>query len=100
MLRISLGDFDFGESTKLNSFDNSLYWITWLFLVTLTCIIFLNFIIAEVSESYAKVNVRVKGLIAQERAQLIEEAEDMMLESQKMNKDKFPMFLVTREVLK
>ena len=77
-LRISLGDFDFGESTQMEPFENYLFWLTWIILVTMTCIVFLNFIIAEVSASYESVNERVKGLIEQERAQLIKESEDMM----------------------
>jgi hypothetical protein len=51
-----------------------MFWFTWIIIVTMTCIIFLNFIIAEVSASYEKVNVRVKGLIEKERVQLIKEA--------------------------
>lgn len=42
-------------------------------------IIFLNFIIAEVSSSYQVVSDHINGLIEKERSQLIEEAEDMML---------------------
>jgi len=98
VLRISLGDFDFGESTFLGQFDNLLFWVIWFIVVVMTCIVFLNFIIAEVSASYEKVNEKVKGLIEQERAQLINEAEDMMLESQKQNPMIFPKYLITREV--
>jgi|DEB0MinimDraft_12_1074336.scaffolds.fasta_scaffold38495_1 hypothetical protein len=58
-VRIALGDFDFGESTQLEPFENVLFWLTWVILVTMTCIVFLNFIIAEVSASYASVKERV-----------------------------------------
>ena len=44
----------------------------------MTCVVFLNFIIAEVSSSYASVKNNVKGLIMKERAALIKESEDMM----------------------
>jgi hypothetical protein len=50
--RLSLADFDFGEASLLDPFDNVTYWITWLFIVYMTSIVFLNFIIAEVSNSY------------------------------------------------
>lgn len=55
VLRLSLGDFDFSESSLLDPFENIIYWITWLFIVCLTNIVFLNFVIAEVSASYQKV---------------------------------------------
>jgi len=63
VLRIALGDFDFAESTALAPFDNIVYWFTWLFLVMLASVIFLNFIIAEVSASYENVNQNIEGLI-------------------------------------
>ena len=51
-LRIALGDFDFDPSQYVTLEENWLYWIVWLMVVTMTCIIFLNFIIAEASNSY------------------------------------------------
>ena len=56
ILRTSLGDYDFGESTYLPPYENLWYWATWVIIVIVTSIIFLNFIIAEVSTSYAIVN--------------------------------------------
>ena len=53
--------------------------MTWLIMVVMTCIVFLNFIIAEVSASYETVKSKLKGLFMQERCSLIQEAEDMML---------------------
>lgn len=98
VLRISLGDFDFSESCYLNPFENYIYWAVWFLLVLLTCIIFLNFIVAEVSASYNKVNECVKGLVEQERAQLIKESEDMMLQRWKNDPKKFPKYLIRREI--
>jgi len=46
--------------------------------VTMTCIIFLNFIIAEVSSSYSKVKDKLKYLERKERLSLIKESEDML----------------------
>ena len=76
--RISLGDFDFDASTKLDDFENIVFWFVWFAIVMMTCIIFLNFIIAEVSSSYEEVKTHIKGLILKERASLIKESEDMM----------------------
>lgn len=55
VLRMSLGDFDFSESTQLSPIQNYLFWLVWLILVIITCIVFMNFIIAEVSSSYTQV---------------------------------------------
>ena len=98
VLRISLGDFDFSESCYLNPFENYIYWAVWIFIVMLTCIVFLNSIVAEVSASYNKVNDCIKGLIEQERAQLIKESEDMMLQRWKDDPKKFPKYLIRREI--
>ena len=55
-LRLSLGDFDFGvltnENNDLNERQHILFWGVWLFIVFFSSLIFLNFIIAEVSNSY------------------------------------------------
>jgi hypothetical protein len=40
---------------KLGAADNMLFWILWLIGVVITSIVFLNFIVAEASASYAKV---------------------------------------------
>ena len=98
LLRMSLGDFDFGETVYMLPWENRVFWVIWVLLVIITMVIFLNFIIAEVSASYADVQEEITGRIQQDRAQLIDEAEDMMLESQRNNPDKFPTYLVIREV--
>ena len=51
-LRMSLGDFDFMASIYLSNAENYIYWIVWFLVVLMTCIVFLNFIIAEASNSY------------------------------------------------
>jgi hypothetical protein len=96
VIRISLGDFDFAESSELDQFQNICFWVTWIFMVLITCIIFLNFIIAEVSASYEKVKTRLHGLFLKERASLIQESEDM-IQQNKTDPNKFPKYLITRE---
>ena len=100
-LRLSLGDFDFGvlEGDKLNAKQHWLFWIIWVFMVIFSALIFLNFIIAEVSNSYSGVKVNIDALIYKERAGLIEEAEDIMpANTRKNNKIKFPKYIVIREL--
>lgn len=96
--RFSLADFDFGASTMLDPFHNIIFWIVWYCIVIMTCVIFLNFIIAEVSSSYENVKSNIDGLILKERAALIKESEEMMQKSSKTNQKLFPKFLITREV--
>ena len=49
ILRFSLGDFNFSLTNHLSEFERVIFWITWVIIVIMTCVIFLNFIIAEVS---------------------------------------------------
>ena len=65
-LRIAMGDFDFGAANFLTPNENILYWVIWLMVVTMTCIIFLNFIIAEASASYEKVKSNLTAMINKE----------------------------------
>ena len=56
-LRLSLGDFDFSvltdEDAPLQPAEHVMFWSSWLIMVMFSALIFLNFIIAEVSNSYA-----------------------------------------------
>jgi hypothetical protein len=100
MFRISLGDFDFGilSGDTLSTEQQWLYWILWMFIVIFTALIFMNFIIAEVSNSYAVVKESVTQLVNKDRAGLIGEAEDMLGEAAKANQTKFPKFIVQRVI--
>lgn len=73
--RQSLGDFDFEASMYLNQEENILYWIIWLVVIGVTCIIFLNFIIAEASASYESIKSRLSAMVYKEKGSLIAEAE-------------------------
>merc|ERR1711935_1305341 len=100
MLRISLGDFDFTElkGNRMTPADHLLIWMMWLVMVTFSLLIFLNFIIAEVSSSYGKVKGDIDALVQQERARLILEAEDVLTdEIKRNNKTKFPKYFIVRE---
>ena len=95
--RISLGDFDFSPATKLDPFYNIIFWIIWFMIVLFTCIVFLNFVIAEVQSSYQSVKENIDGLILKEKASLIKESEDLMPKREKKNKKLFPKYLIMRE---
>lgn len=52
-VRISMGDFAvIAAADYLPETQNYLFWLIWLLTVILTCIVFLNFIVAEASNSY------------------------------------------------
>ena len=77
-LRLSLGDPAACEAAKwLAQMENIIFWLVWLLITIVTAIIFLNFIVAEASASYAKVTDTLELVIWQEQASLILEAEDM-----------------------
>ena len=61
VIRISLGDFDFEGNIYLDEFETWVFWAIWIAIVLITCIIFLNFIIAEASASYEKVKENLKA---------------------------------------
>ena len=67
-------------------------------MVIFSSLIFLNFIIAEVSNSYSKVKEKIDELIYKERAGLINEAEDIKMKATKLNnKQQFPRYVVVRQ---
>ena len=70
-LRMSMGDFGFDSAILLDPAENVIYWFTWLLIVLITCIIFLNFISAEASASYEKVSADLDAFILSEKAALI-----------------------------
>lgn len=96
-LRIAMGDFDFDPSLYLSPQENILYWFIWLCVVIMTCIIFLNFIIAEASNSYQNVKDNLTALVNKERASLIAEAESQIPSNYK-DDCMFPKYIVVREV--
>lgn len=95
VLRLSLGDFTFdvlNEPDHVLNDDKTLslnphrvsptqhiiFWTVWILMVVFSSLVFLNFIIAEVSNSYHKVLSEIDSLIYRERATLTQEAEDIM----------------------
>jgi len=101
-LRLALGDFDFGvldnPDRPLNSKQHILFWLVWCLMVCLSSLIFLNFIIAEVSNSYGKVRVRVDEEVQKERASLITDVEAVLSPAYKKSHPKlYPRYVVIRE---
>jgi len=75
-LRISVGDFDFTQLGDLSVREFQMWWFVWILVFFMGCLIFLNFIIAEVGESYAKVKDNLESRVYRERAKMVREVED------------------------
>jgi len=112
-VRLSLGDFAFevlegatvdevkaGEENDdaLTAKQHIIFWVVWILMVVFSALVFLNFIIAEVSNSYQTVKKDIKALIYKERAALTKEAEDIMSKDQRLDRKFFPKYFVIREV--
>ena len=97
-LRMSMGDFSaIGDSKALQHAENILFWLLWGLTVCVSCIIFLNFIVAEASASYTKVTETLQEVIQQEKAALIAESEEMAIGRFKNNQN-YPRYLIVREI--
>jgi hypothetical protein len=96
VFRTSIGDFDFDAAGFLEQRQNILFWFVWIFLVVITCITLLNFIIAEISKSYENVMESLEQQIQKERSSLIEESEDMIFKCT-MSDRLFPKIIVKRQ---
>jgi len=96
IIRISVGDFDFSGSSFLDHKLNIIYWMVWVIIIFIMCIIFLNFIIAEASASYERISGNIENFLLFQKVALIFESEEVMFKSLKTT-DRFPMYVVVRE---
>jgi len=94
--RISLGDYaSIGTAYYLSPEENILYWICWLLIVIVGCIVFLNFVIAEACHSYEVVAERLDEFIMLGKSKMISEAEGMRPSNMKTMHD-FPKYIIIR----
>ena len=107
-LRCSIGDFDFSlisrgdndEPAPLDSTEQYLFLFIWFLTVLFGALIFLNFIIAEVSKSYETVKEDLDALIYKERAKLVMQVEYSTMAGYKGYKegnDNFPRYILSRQ---
>lgn len=99
-VRISMGDFGvIGAADYLTAEENYLFWFIWLLTAVITCIIFLNFIVAEASASYTEVSEQLENYIQQQRASLVAEAEGLIpLQYKLRHQDDYPKYIVIRKI--
>ena len=97
VLRTSLGDFDFGASEFLTDEEDLMFWMIWFLIVIMTCIVFLNFIIAEASASYEKIKNRLDAEIYKAKTDMICESEIMTFKRSK-TQDMLPKYIIIRNI--
>ena len=79
VFRAAMGDFSvYNSSVYLSDAENYLFWLCFIMILLFTNIIFLNFLIAEASNSYSRVKERLFEFNLKESALLIDEAEHMI----------------------
>lgn len=77
LLRASIGDNNYDASTYLIGYQNHLYWIIFMLANGLLTIVFMNFIIAEVGNSYNVIMESLHQKLLKQRGLMINEAEDI-----------------------
>lgn len=88
-------------SENVNSKSLSfLIWIIWLIAAFITNIIFLNFIIAVISDSYTKVMHKIGAQALKTKVSLILEREAVFTEKDLNNADMFPQYIIVRRMVK
>ena len=78
--RLSLGDFELEGFTNQRDSLITFFWALWMIGVFVINVMFMNFIIAVISESNEKVMQRVIALSFKLKAEMIVEREDLMTE--------------------
>ena len=99
MFRVSMGDFAVLDSVKyMNKQEEVIvFWILWFLMVLTLAVVFLNFVVAEASETYNQVSESIVEFIYQQKADLIADAESIMPNRLKYV-DHFPQFIIKRKV--
>ena len=100
-LRISFGDNEFDQLNVQTPTEDKIYWMIWTITFIMACLIFLNFIIAEVCNSYQTAKDNIDSYVYKERASMVKEVEQFLPEYMKNErKDWFPQYIIIREAEK
>ena len=84
-MRITIGDGNFDQVKLLTPWESRVWWVVCVFCVVFGNFIFLNFIIAQISDCYQNVKDRLDVLMYKEKAYMCKEVEDFYTESYKAN---------------
>ncbi|CDW91093.1 wd-40 repeat protein [Stylonychia lemnae] len=94
--RISSGDFQLDNYQNQGSLLVIVSWIIWISAVFTLNIVFMNFIIAVISESYERVMQKLVAESYKVKANMIVEREQLFTSSELLNKEMFPNYIVIR----
>ncbi|CDW85239.1 wd-40 repeat protein [Stylonychia lemnae] len=97
--RISSGDFQLDDYHTQEDGLVIFTWIIWLIAVMTLNIVFMNFIIAVISESYERVMQKLVAESYKVKANMIVEREQLFNEVELKSKVNFPNFIVLRRPL-
>jgi hypothetical protein len=95
-LRQSIGDYDTSSIIEGTQDFKILAWLLWFIILIIGNIVFMNFIIAVVSESYESCMEKKVQLIYKAKLEMITECEDLMPEWLFTYKNWFPRFIIIR----
>lgn len=101
--RKAIGDNNYDASTYLPQFQNGLFWVQYVMQHIISVIIILNFVVAEVSNSYNTVKSTLRQKLLKEQGNMINEAEEILrsrFSSAAVLKWKhfFPKYIIKREL--
>ncbi|CDW88037.1 wd-40 repeat protein [Stylonychia lemnae] len=96
--RISSGDFYLDDYQNQTDVIVIFSWIIWIFAVLTLNIVFMNFIIAVISESYERVMQKLVAESYKVKANMIVEREQLFSQKELENKVLFPNYIVIRRV--
>lgn len=97
--RTSLGDFDVDSFSSLPGGSIIIAaWIIWLIAVIISNIIFMNFLIAVISESYEKIMQKMTSQTYKGKVDLIYERESQFKDEDLNNPQLFPRYIVLRRL--
>ncbi|CDW74716.1 wd-40 repeat protein [Stylonychia lemnae] len=94
--RISSGDFNVDNYQKQGEILVIFSWIIWLIAVMTLNIVFMNFIIAVISESYERVMQKLVAESFKVKAHMIVEREQLFTQNELTQQEHFPNFIVVR----
>lgn len=79
-IRISMGDFAILDCVKYikDPEDSIVFWLMWFAMVLVSAIVFLNFVVAEATNSYNNVNENLEEFIEIQKGELIADAESIL----------------------
>ena len=96
VLRQAIGDYDTSSIIEGTRDFKILAWLLWFIILVIGNIVFMNFIIAVVSESYESCMEKKLLLIYKAKLEMITECEDLMPEWLFKKQNWFPRFIIIR----